>query len=141
MIDHRTALDTVADPPRHRRVRVSDAERAATVTLLQHALVEGRLDLAETDERVTAAFAARYDSDLQLLVSDLPPQVPVPDEAPAWSAVWVSAVWRARTVVLGADAAAHTRPTPQQCRFAATLACLAVMWMLVCAVVGAAIVT
>jgi Domain of unknown function (DUF1707) len=140
MIDHSTALEPVADPTRPPRIRVSHAERAATVTRLQHALVEGRLDLAETDERVTAAFAARYDSDLQLLVSDLPPQIPVPDEAPVWSALWESAVWRARTVVLGADAVAHTRPTPQQCRFAAALAGLAVMWMLVCAVVGAAIV-
>jgi hypothetical protein len=50
MIDHRTALEPVAEVPRVPRVRVSDAERAATVTRLQHALVEGRLDLAETDE-------------------------------------------------------------------------------------------
>jgi hypothetical protein len=140
MIDHRTALEPVADVPRVPRVRVSDAERAATVTRLQHALVEGRLDLAETDERVTAAYAARHDSDLQLLLADLPPQVPAPDGAPSWSALWASAVWRTRMLVLGAEAAGHTPPTPQQCRFAAALAGLAVVWMLVCAVAGAAMV-
>jgi hypothetical protein len=140
MIDHPTALEPVADVPRVPRVRVSDAERAATVTRLQHALVEGRLDLAETDERVTAAFAARHDSDLQLLLSDLPPQVPTPDGAPPWSALWASAVWRTRSLVLGAEAAGYTPPTPQQCRFAAALAGLAVVWMLVCAVAGAAMV-
>ena len=140
MIDHSTAPEPAADLPRVPRLRVSDAERAATVTRLQHALVEGRLDLAETDERVTAAFAARYDSDLQLLLADLPPQAPVPDEAPMWSALWASAVWRAHTVVLGPEAAGHTLPTPQQCRSAAVLAALGLVWMLVCAVAGAAMV-
>ena len=140
MIDYPTALEPVAEPPRHPRIRVSDAERTATVTRLQYALVEGRLDLEETDERVTAAFAARYDSDLELLLADLPPHVPVPDEAPVWSALWASAVWRARAVVLGTEAAGHTRPTPQQCQFAAALAALGLVWMLVCAVAGAAIV-
>lgn len=140
MIDDPTALEPVADVPHAPRVRVSDAERAATVTRLQHALVEGRLDLDETDERVTAAFAARYDSDLQSLLADLPPHVPAPEVAPSWNGLWASAVWRARMVVLGAEATAHTPPTLQQCRFAAALAGLALMWMLVCAVAGAAMV-
>ena len=74
MTDHPTTSGPVA--PRVRRVRVSHAERADTVSRLQHALVEGRLDFTETDERVTAAFAARYDSELQLLLVDLPPHVP-----------------------------------------------------------------
>jgi hypothetical protein len=140
MIDHSTALEPVADLPRGPRLRVSHAERSATVTRLQHALVEGRLDFAEADERVTAAFGARYDSDLQALLADLPPQDPVPDEAPMWGALWTSAVWRARIVVLGTEGAGHSRPTPQQCRSAAALAALALVWMLVCAVVGAAMV-
>jgi hypothetical protein len=140
MIDHPTATGPVAAVARVPRIRVSDAERADTVSRLQHALVEGRLDLAETDERVTAAFAARYDSDLQLLIVDLPPQVPAADGAPSWSALWASAVWRARTLVLGAEAGGHTRPTSQQCRFAAALAGLAMVWMLMCAVAGAAMV-
>ena len=137
MTDHVTEPGSVADGP---RIRVSNTERADTVERLQQALVEGRLDLAETDERITSAFAARYDSDLQALLADLPPQRPAPNSAPSWSALWASAVWRARIVVLGAEPGGHTPPTPQQCRTAATLAALALAWMLMCAVVGAAIV-
>ena len=54
------------------RVRASDADRADTVARLHHALGEGRLDLAETDERVAAAYAARYRSELPPLLADLP---------------------------------------------------------------------
>ena len=122
------------------RMRVSDADRAETVELLQQALVEGRLDLDETDERVTAAFAARYDSDLRELLADLPPRGPAPEGAPAWSALWASAVWRARMLVLGAETGGHTPPTSHQCRTAATLAALAMVWMLVCALIGASMV-
>jgi hypothetical protein len=137
MTDHVTVPGSVADGP---RIRVSDAERAGTVEWLQQALVEGRLDLAETDERVRAAFAARYDSDLQPLLADLPPQRSAPNSAPSWSALCVSAVWRARILVLGAETGGHTPPTPQQCRIAATLAALGLVWTLICAFVGAAIV-
>jgi hypothetical protein len=137
MTDHVTAPGPASTEP---RVRASDAERTDTVIRLQHALVEGRLDLAETDERVTAAFAARYDSDLRALLVDLPPQAPAPAGAPSWSAVWVSAVWRARILVLGAETGGNTEPTPQECRAAAALAGLAVMWTLMWAVVGAAMV-
>lgn len=122
------------------RIRVSDADRAATVVRLQAALVEGRLDLDETDERVTTAFAARYHDDLHPLTADLPPHVAAPDGAPSWSALWVSAVWRARIVVLGAEAGGHGPPTSRQRGTAAALAALALVWMLVCAFVGAAMV-
>ena len=137
MTDPVTAPGAAAAEP---RMRVSHAERADTVERLQQALVEGRLDLAETEERITAAFAAKYDSDLRPLLTDLPPPGPVPDGAPAWSAVWASAVWRGRILVLGEEAAGHTPPTPQHLRSAATLAALAMVWMLVCAFLGAAIV-
>lgn len=122
------------------RIRVSDADRAATVSHLQAALVEGRLDLDETEERVGAAFAARYDEDLRVLVADLPPHVPVPSGAPSWDALWMSAVWRARIVVLGADVGGHAAPTAQQRATAAALAVLALVWTLVCAFAGAAMV-
>ncbi len=140
MIDDPNPCGPPAGSARAPRLRASHAERGATVSRLQHALVEGRLDLAETDERVTAAFAARYDNDLQLLLADLPPEAPAPDGAPSWSALWASAVWRARVLVLGAQAGGHTRPTPQQCRFAAMLAGLAMVWMVACAFAGAAMV-
>lgn len=136
MSDEPTAPAPAATAPPTPRIRVSDADRADTVARLQAAFVEGRLDLDEIDERVTAAFAARYDTDLELLVADLPPH----GGAPSWSAVWASAVWRARILVLGAADGGRTAPTSEQCRSAVGLAVLAVAWFLACAFAGAAMV-
>lgn len=54
-------------------VRVSDADREAIAARLRHAAGEGRLTLAETDERLAGAYAARFAEDLDTLVRDLPP--------------------------------------------------------------------
>ncbi|HZD69212.1 MAG TPA: DUF1707 domain-containing protein [Actinomycetes bacterium] len=54
--------------------RVGDAERAHTVDLLKEAHVAGYLTLAEIDERLSAALAARTRVDLERLLSDLPPE-------------------------------------------------------------------
>jgi hypothetical protein len=53
-------------------VRASDAERDQTVALLQRSFVEGRLGLAELEERAGAAYAARTRTELCDLTSDLP---------------------------------------------------------------------
>ncbi|GAY10942.1 DUF1707 domain-containing protein [Pseudonocardia sp. N23] len=53
-------------------VRASDAERADVVATLHEALGHGRLDLAETDERVADAYSARFRHELAVLVHDLP---------------------------------------------------------------------
>lgn len=58
-----------------RDVRVSDAERQAVVRRLERALRDGRLTVAEFDERVQLAFAARIRGDLDDLVEDLPPDL------------------------------------------------------------------
>lgn len=80
-------------------VRASDAEREDTVARLHHALGEGRLDLAETEVRVAAAYVARYRSELPPLLAALPhsqrASQDAQSEAPAWSAIWASAVRRA----------------------------------------------
>jgi hypothetical protein len=55
-----------------RDTRVSDADREAVVRRLQRSAQEGRLTLAELDERVTAAYAARTRGELDSLVEDLP---------------------------------------------------------------------
>lgn len=62
------------------RLRVSDAERHAVIDRLQHATAEGRLELGELDERIADAFAARTQSDLDLLVDDLPAAAPAAPE-------------------------------------------------------------
>ena len=120
-------------------LRASDVEREETVQRLHQALAEGRLDLAETEERVAAAYAARHRDELPPLLADLPSAAAVPasgSAAPGWTELWVSAVWRARSALLGPQ----ERPGPGQCRSAAWVVVLAVAWMALCALLGAVVV-
>jgi hypothetical protein len=60
-------------------LRAGDAEREATVTRLQEALGEGRIDLDEFGQRVEAAYAATTTTELDALLADLPaPAAAVP---------------------------------------------------------------
>lgn len=61
-------------------VRASDAEREQTATRLREAAAEGRLDLAELEQRLGSVYAARLRHQLVPLVADLPTP---PDERPA----------------------------------------------------------
>ena len=117
-------------------LRASDADREATVARLHRALGDGLLDLDETDERVTAAYASRHRSELEPLVVDLPHRYASATAAPSWAEVWASAVWRGRVTLLGG---APEEPTSRQCRTAALLAGLVVLWLVACAFVGAAL--
>ena len=114
--------------------RASDAERADTVARLHAALGVGRLDLAETDERVAAAYAARHRHELAALLTDLPHDDVAFTDAPSWTMLWTLLVWRARATVTGA---VGPRPNRAQHRTAALMTALAVAWVVVCAVVGA----
>ncbi|MEJ2852257.1 MULTISPECIES: DUF1707 SHOCT-like domain-containing protein [unclassified Saccharothrix] len=60
-------------PPPADGVRVSDAERDAVAARLRDAVGEGRLTLAEAEDRIAAAYAAVHRSDLAPLTVDLPP--------------------------------------------------------------------
>ena len=53
-------------------LRAGDADRAAVATLLGRHMAEGRLTVAEYDERVARAYAARTYGDLGELTADLP---------------------------------------------------------------------
>ena len=80
------------------RIRASDAEREEYATIVRDAVGEGRLSLAEGDERLAQVYAARYRDDLRPLIADLPrgaargpqrpgpydwhPGVPVPQSGP-----------------------------------------------------------
>jgi hypothetical protein len=55
-----------------KQLRASDAERDAVVARLARALEEGRLTVAEFDERAHAAYAAKTHSELDELLTDLP---------------------------------------------------------------------
>ncbi|NEM07793.1 DUF1707 domain-containing protein [Geodermatophilus normandii] len=58
-------------------MRASDADRLATVHLLQDAVARGLLTPDEGSERMAAAFAAVHVRDLPPLTADLPPAVAV----------------------------------------------------------------
>lgn len=55
-----------------REVRVSDADREGVVRRLGRAVGEGRLTVAEFEERMVAAYAARTRGELDDVVHDLP---------------------------------------------------------------------
>lgn len=131
---HREALGHTATAPPATSLRASDAERADTVARLHEALGAGRLDLAETDERVAAAYAARHRHALADLVADLPAGDTAFTDAPRWNALWTLVLWRLRTAVTGV---AGPRPGTTQHRTATLLTVLAVVWFVVCAVLGA----
>ena len=119
-------------------LRASDGERAEVVERLHQALGVGCLDLAETDERVAAAYAARHRHELTALLADLPDTAATFTQAPAWTALWTLAVWRMLTFLNGGAPCA--RPTTRQLRAVALLSVLATAWFVACAVVGALVV-
>ncbi|BBG05256.1 MULTISPECIES: DUF1707 SHOCT-like domain-containing protein [Pseudonocardia] len=74
-----TDTETTAPQPAHRTVPpggaavlASDTEREHVTDRLRRAAAEGRLTLAEADERQATAYAARTRDELVPLVSDLP---------------------------------------------------------------------
>ena len=119
-------------------VRASNAEREETIARLHDALGEGRLDLAEVEPRVAAAYAAQYRHELVPLLADLPQGIaprPATTGIPSWTELWVGAVWRGRATLLGAE----DRPTSAQLRAAAVFVALALAWTALWAVIAAAV--
>jgi Domain of unknown function (DUF1707) len=53
-------------------LRASDAERAATADVLRRHHAEGRIDIAELEERVERCYSAKTRGDLAALTADLP---------------------------------------------------------------------
>jgi hypothetical protein len=121
-------------------VRASNAEREEIVGRLHDALEQGRLDLDETEERVAAAYTARYRTDLAPLLSDLPDGPARRSEIPTWRALWELLVWRARIALGMTDPGGTTPPTRRQRRVAAGITGLAVAWVVLCAVLAAVLV-
>jgi hypothetical protein len=54
------------------RLRTSDTEREQVAEILRAAMTEGRLTLEEGEERLTAAYAAKFRDELGPLTADLP---------------------------------------------------------------------
>ena len=62
-------------------LRAADTDREAAVEKLRTAAVEGRLDHDELEQRLTAAYGAKWCSDLDRLTADVTP-VPLPPPPP-----------------------------------------------------------
>jgi hypothetical protein len=81
--------------------RASDADREAVVRALHDAVGRGLLTIDECDERVAAAYAARFLRDLPPLTADLPPAAPAAPVAPGWRTLLVMAWLQLRTALAG----------------------------------------
>ncbi|MGK5684333.1 DUF1707 SHOCT-like domain-containing protein [Actinoplanes sp. URMC 104] len=55
-----------------KQMRTSDKEREHVAEILRAAMAEGRLDLAEGEERLAKAYAAKFRDELAPLTADLP---------------------------------------------------------------------
>jgi hypothetical protein len=69
------------------QVRAGDTDRQVVVDRLGIALREGRLDLAEYDERLRQAYAARTYRELDGLLADLPAP-PTAEDLASWRVWW-----------------------------------------------------
>jgi hypothetical protein len=83
------------------RLRASDADREAVVGTLLDGIARGLLTLEEGDERVAAAYAARFLDELPRLTADLPPAPASAPVAPGWRALAALAWLQVRTAVAG----------------------------------------
>ena len=67
------------------QLRCSDAEREAAIEKLNKAAVEGRLSHEELEQRIAAAYSAKWVGDLARITSDVtppPPAAPPPQPVP-----------------------------------------------------------
>ena len=69
--------------PDPRPIRIGTAEREQAVKALGEHFAQGRLEPAEFEERMTAAYAARTASELDRLFDDLPPAPGQPATPPS----------------------------------------------------------
>ncbi|MBW0115085.1 DUF1707 SHOCT-like domain-containing protein [Pseudonocardia abyssalis] len=97
------ATDTVDGPPTA-DVRASHADRERVAAVLHAAAGHGQLTLDEVDERLAAAYAARYRGELEILTADLPAGPAADRDPPGWPAVRSAAVMQLhRSLAVAAD--------------------------------------
>jgi Domain of unknown function (DUF1707)/Domain of unknown function (DUF4190) len=65
-------------------IRASDADREATAERLRVAALEGRLDSDELEARLSAAYGARWCSELERLTTDVTPPAAPPAPPPTF---------------------------------------------------------
>jgi DUF1707 SHOCT-like domain len=112
-------------------IRISQAEREATVARLHQALQEGRLELSEVEQRTTAAYASRHQSDLAMLLADLPPETPS-----GWRQVGRAVIAQTWTSTAQLRGGGPTQPSRRQQRAVAAVLITAAVWTVVCLLAG-----
>lgn len=99
-----TGSELAAETPQ----RCSDAERDQASSVVRAAAAEGRLSLAEFDERLSTIYSARYRHELAAVSADLPTAGP----RTGWTAV-LSLAWHQLTTdlagLVGRDGNAMSR--------------------------------
>ena len=122
------------------RMRASDADREAVVQTLLDGIARGLLTLDEGDERVAAAYAARFLDELPRLTADLPPAPASAPVAPGWRALALLAWLQARTAVAGlwqgVRRAVRSRPPRLAGIAIATVALLALLMVMAATAAG-----
>ncbi len=111
-------------------MRASDDDRAATVRVLQDAVVRGLLTPDEGSERMAAAWAAVHVRDLGPLTADLAP-APRVHTAPGWGVLATMATEQVRSTLHGARSGGLSRA-----RVAAALAVALLLVLLIGSLVG-----
>jgi hypothetical protein len=105
-------------------MRASDADRETAVRALHDAFTRGLLTMEECDERMAAAYAARYVRDLPPLTADLPPVPTSAPVAPGWRAL-ISLAWlQLRTALAGISWRDSARARPRHALAAVALLAL-----------------
>jgi hypothetical protein len=100
-------------------MRASDTERDAVAQVLRQAVTHGMLTLDECDERLVAAYGARFRDELPPLTADLPPVAAAPPVAPGWQGLAVLTLLQVRaalTTMPGAPSCAPGRGRPPSSR-------------------------
>jgi hypothetical protein len=69
-------MDTHDAPTPRPAIRVSDADREAAAEQLRVAAADGRLELVELDDRLTAAYQAKTRAELAAVTADLESALP-----------------------------------------------------------------
>lgn len=128
----------IIGPPPESSLRASHAEREATAMRLHAALGEGCLDLAEAEERLSVAYAARYRAELDPLLTDLPAPEPLGLRA-GWAQVWRSFVVQTWVSSARARGVAPAQPSKRERRATTIVIITAAFWMVLCLLVGLAV--
>jgi hypothetical protein len=116
-------------------VRASDREREEVARALRRAGADGRLTLDETDQRIGAAYAARFRHELDPLTADLP--APAGTAPPTgWVAVWHGVLRQSRATLLGVPPDVSAAPTRRHEVIGALAALAVLLWLALWILIG-----